>query len=45
MTSIGTGDDQTIRPKKFFLGNGALEAVEASEVAEVAEVNKAEGIS
>ena len=48
MTSIGyfgASDDQTIRPKKCFLGNRALEAVEASEIAVTAEINEAGGIS
>ena len=38
---FGASDDQTIRIRKLFWGNWALEAVEASEVAEVAEVNEA----
>ena len=44
MTSIGhyvAIDDQTIRIRKVFLGNKALEAVEASEVPKAAEVNEA----
>ena len=43
ITSIGyfgASDDQTIRIRKFFGVNWALEAVEASEVAEAAEVNE-----
>ena len=38
---FGASDDQTIRIRKFFLGNWALEAVDANEVAEAAEVNEA----
>ena len=48
ITSIGyfgASDDQTIRIRKFFGGNWALEAVEASEVAEAAEVNEAGEVS
>ena len=44
MTSIGhfgACDDQSIRTRKSFWGNMALEAVEASEVAEAAKVNEA----
>ena len=44
MTSIGhfgACDDQTIRTRKSFRGNMALEAVEASEFAEATEVNEA----
>jgi hypothetical protein len=37
--------DQTIRIRKFFEGNRAVEAVEASEVAEAAEVNEAAEVS
>ena len=42
---FGAGDDQTIRIRKFFGGNWALEAVEAIEVEEVAEVNEAGEVS
>jgi len=42
---FGASDDQTIRIRKFFWRNGALEAVEASEVAEAAEVNEAGEVS
>ena len=48
ITSIvyfGASDDQTIRIRKFFWRNWALEAVEASEVAEAAEVNEAGEVS
>ena len=48
MTSIGyfgASDDQTIRIRKFFLGNWALEAVEAIEVAEATEVKEAGEVS
>ena len=48
ITSIGyfgASDDQTIRIRRFFWGNWALEAVEASEVAEAAEVNEAAEVS
>ena len=47
-TSIGyfsASDDQTIKIRKFFGGNWALEAVEASEVAEATEVNEAGEVS
>jgi muconolactone delta-isomerase len=42
---FGASDDHTIRIRKFFGGNWALEAVEASEVAEAAEVNDAGEVS
>ena len=48
MTSIcyfGANDDQTIRIRKFFLGNRAVEAVEPNEVTEVAKVNEAAKVS
>ena len=48
MTSIGhcgASDDQTIRIRKFFLGNRAVKAVEAIEVAEAAKVNEAAEVS
>ena len=38
-------DDRTIRIRKFFWGNWALEAVEASDVAEAAEVNEVGEVS
>ena len=44
MTSIGhfgASNDQTLRTRKVFLRNMAVEAVEASEVAETTEVNEA----
>ena len=48
ITSIGyfgASDERTIRIRKFFWGNWALEAVEASDVAEAAEVNEAGEVS
>ena len=48
ITSIGyfgASDDQTIRIRKFCLGNCDLEAVEATEVAEAAEINEAGEVS
>ena len=48
MTSIGyfgASDDQTIRIRKVFEENWALEAVETSEVVKAAEVNEAGEVS
>ena len=38
---FGASDDQTIRIKKFFWGNRAVDAVEVIEAAEAAKVNVA----
>ena len=42
---FGASDDQTIRIKKFFWGNRAVDAVEVIEVAEAAKVNVATEVS